>query len=337
MKSNLLKICISFVIGAIFIWLAVKDVRLENVLKIVSEVNLLTVLIFILLTFLRQLFRTIRWKILLDSIYKESFKNIFSAANIGFMAVMLIPFRLGEFVRPILITRKNRINVSKAFATVVVERVFDGIITIGMLIIAVIWFGHNKIPLVIVQGAYLALLIFGGGLFVIIISIVKKETTLFIFEKLLNLIFKNKVKKIEKLLLILESFFEGLNSFKSLKSVIMFIFWTIMGWIVSLLPLYILMNSMGMDVPFSATLVLIAFVTIAVLIPAGPALAGNFEYGVLLALSMYNISAEQSLAFAFIVHIIEVLFITILGSVLIVFHKQSVFNIFTQIKKIKEI
>ena len=90
----------------------------------------------IILMFLSFYLRAIRWKVLISPVKKVSILNLFSVNMIGFMANNVLPARLGEVIRPVMIARKEKINVSTSFATIVMERIFDmlGIIVIASLL-----------------------------------------------------------------------------------------------------------------------------------------------------------------------------------------------------------
>lgn len=69
--------------------------------------------------------RAIRWSSLIAPIKKVSILNLFSATMIGFMATNILPARVGEIIRPIIIGKKENIKMTACIATVVVERIFD--------------------------------------------------------------------------------------------------------------------------------------------------------------------------------------------------------------------
>ena len=70
--------------------------------------------------------RAQRWRVFLRPVGRIPFHPALSATCIGFGATMVLPLRLGEFIRPALLARRVGISVSAAFSSVVLERLFDG-------------------------------------------------------------------------------------------------------------------------------------------------------------------------------------------------------------------
>ena len=69
--------------------------------------------------------RAVRWSSLIAPIKRVSVLNLFSATMIGFMANSVLPARIGEVIRPVMVARKEKIKMTTSFATVVMERIFD--------------------------------------------------------------------------------------------------------------------------------------------------------------------------------------------------------------------
>ena len=82
-----------------------------------------------------HLLRTVRWGILLEPVAKIPFARLNAVSAVGFTALLVLPFRLGEFARPYLIADRPRLRVSAALSSVVVERVADGIFTAVLLLV----------------------------------------------------------------------------------------------------------------------------------------------------------------------------------------------------------
>ena len=76
-------------------------------------------------TMLTYALRALRWQYLLAGLGPTRFSVAFRATVIGFAASFLLPARAGEFLRPYVLAKNERLSVPAAFATVVLERVFD--------------------------------------------------------------------------------------------------------------------------------------------------------------------------------------------------------------------
>jgi len=79
----------------------------------------------VLVTLLTYTFRAWRWQALLAPIGGASFRNAFRITVIGFTASNLLPGRLGEVLRPYLLSRAEPVSAPAAFATILIERLLD--------------------------------------------------------------------------------------------------------------------------------------------------------------------------------------------------------------------
>jgi hypothetical protein len=69
--------------------------------------------------------RAQRWRVLLRPVGTPFLRALVDATNIGFMANVLLPLRIGEIIRPVLLSRKERQPLGGILATIVLERIFD--------------------------------------------------------------------------------------------------------------------------------------------------------------------------------------------------------------------
>src|SRR4051794_19719815 len=84
-------------------------------------------------------FRAVRWRFLLRSFAEVSRRRVLAVSWIGFAAILLMPFRIGEIVRPYMLREKGKISMSSATGTVVAERVVDGLFLSIVLAIALVF------------------------------------------------------------------------------------------------------------------------------------------------------------------------------------------------------
>src|SRR5688572_23965346 len=81
--------------------------------------------------------RAWRWRYILAPIADLPFHSRFAAVNIGFAANNLLPARVGEFLRAYSLTRMEpRVPIVSSFASLVMERLFDGVLVISFLFLS---------------------------------------------------------------------------------------------------------------------------------------------------------------------------------------------------------
>src|SRR5262249_21765833 len=81
---------------------------------------------------------SLRWRFLLRAIKAIPLQNLIPLVAIGYMGNNVYPFRSGEFLRVLLLQRKQRVPVARAMTTVVVERVFDGVVMLTFVVISLL-------------------------------------------------------------------------------------------------------------------------------------------------------------------------------------------------------
>src|SRR5205085_3037131 len=132
------RVVISLGVSAFFVWLSLRNADLRAVARSIASASPPRLAAYAAVLVLIHLVRTVRWGILLEPLGHVGFKRLNSASAVGFMLLILLPLRLGEFARPLLIARPPpggkgaRLRRSGAFASIVVERIVDGL-AIGLL------------------------------------------------------------------------------------------------------------------------------------------------------------------------------------------------------------
>src|SRR5690606_39620257 len=119
----------------------------------------------LLLVAMTHFCRAWRWNNLLEPIgVKLSPARLLAISSVGFMAILALPARLGEFVRPALIRRKGEISAAAALGTVAVERIIDGLLVSLFVFGALFAIRGPEAPTWMMPTAYAALGIFAAAL-----------------------------------------------------------------------------------------------------------------------------------------------------------------------------
>ncbi|MGD8891045.1 MAG: lysylphosphatidylglycerol synthase transmembrane domain-containing protein, partial [Desulfobacterales bacterium] len=140
------KMTISFIAGAVIsavaLYFAFRNVPLIDLLNYLTTINYFWVLPSILVVLISFLLRAVRWQIILESSRSISVWRAFHPMMIGFMINCVLPGRLGEVARPVILQKKENVPFATGLATVAAERVFD----IGLLLfLFIITFGAVQI------------------------------------------------------------------------------------------------------------------------------------------------------------------------------------------------
>jgi uncharacterized protein (TIRG00374 family) len=225
---------------------------------------------------------------------------------IGFAANCILPARLGELIRANYLGNREQISGSAVFGTVVIERIFDGLTLLLVLLIA-LWitpFSDETLSISGVSIRSVGLSVF----FVYILAIIfligfkyQTEPCLKLFHHLLFFLSK-RLKN--KLLDIIRNFSLGLIPAKNIHGWSLSIFYSLLLWSVSLLQIHLISGSIGLTIPFTATFLILALASFGVMIPSAPGFIGTFHFWVQLGFILYGISKETALSAAILYHAI---------------------------------
>tara|TARA_B100000408_G_scaffold121226_1_gene100966 strand:- start:56 stop:1099 length:1044 start_codon:yes stop_codon:yes gene_type:complete len=126
------------VIALIALYYTLRNVSFSEVISSFKEMDYIYILPAIVIILLSYVFRAYRWQALLESSLKVTVGGLYSPMMVGFMGNFL-PARAAEILRPYLLSKKYDITFTAAFASIVMERLFDMIILL-LIFIWVFWF-----------------------------------------------------------------------------------------------------------------------------------------------------------------------------------------------------
>src|SRR4030042_5723463 len=129
------KLIMGLLIGAILVYLSIRGICFQNVIDGFRMVRYKYIFPLLMISFFMQVLRSWRWGIILSPLEKVDQLSLFSVTSVGFLAIVAIPARLGDLDRPYLITKKSQINMSAALGTVFIERIFDSLTVLSIVII----------------------------------------------------------------------------------------------------------------------------------------------------------------------------------------------------------
>jgi glycosyltransferase 2 family protein len=241
--------------------------------------------------------------------------NRVAAVAIGFSANNLLPARVGEFARAWVISRLERISVTGAIGSLVVERFLDLMAVFVLMGAALL---HPSFPTdatvagrpVIVFAAALVALI--GTLFVgIALLLVLPSQVISILGYIARIL---PVRAGRVLIDGLRSFISGLAALKDVRLLVRGTIWSFAFWTWNAFSFWLAMRAVGMDLGFAPTLFVQGIIVLGVAVPSAPGFFGTFHAAAVIGLTeVYGMGQSATLAFAFGYHLGLFFPITLLG------------------------
>ena len=309
---KLLRWLISLLISGLAIWLVLRQVEWSQFVDNLTKISLETFFLASLLFLLSYLFRVYCWLVLLKK--KTTYKEAFFAMGVGYLLNNVLPFRLGEFGRAILLGNKTELSTLEVLSSVVVERIFD-------IFLAAI-FMLSMLPRIVNtefnQGfVFIMVALSLGGLVVLFLAARFRESInqwLFTWGERSPFI-KNRVAPRGKQIL------EGLSILTNPKYFALAFGSLAISWLVAFGQNLISFRSLSPQAPFWWMIFTLSAGAFGNALPSAPAGIGVFEGVMVAAFSVLGVNPEIAFTQAVVVHFISFFYTSIFG--LIGLHLQG--------------
>lgn len=255
--------------------------------------------------------RGLRWSLLLEPLAPVSPTLATRGFLVGFMANNVLPARLGDVVRALVLAREARVPRSATFATVLLEKVFDGVTVVGILGLAL-----ALVPVAPDRAAQLRAvaglmgLVFGGALTVCVLLAAMEGPTLARARRVLTPL-PDRVG--EALLNLLGKLASGLHVLRRPRRTAAILGLSITIWGLEVVVYGFVAGALGAALPFWGLALVMAILTLGLTAPSAPGFVGVFEALVIPALGLLGVPPEEAAAFALLLHAIHYVPGTLLG------------------------
>lgn len=309
---------LGFIISAVFVFLFIRNIHPQELFQALVEADYWYVIPLFFANMLALFFRSVRWKYLLSPIKKIPLLNLFPAAFIGFMANIILPARIGELVRAYIIGKKEKISKSSSFATIIVERLFDGFMVILLFSLTLLFFPNVKTGNDVLGfkgikvGGYL-FMFFCCGLLFFLIGLKIKTVSINNILKIILSPFPSSVS--QKILKIITSFSEGLSVLNNYKEIGIVILSSLVIWSIYVLATYFLFSAFNIQLPLMAAVFIQVVLALGVSLPSAPAYVGTFHLACALGLMILGVPSQYAQSYAIILWFVDIFPAIIIGSI----------------------
>ncbi|MFQ5422085.1 MAG: lysylphosphatidylglycerol synthase transmembrane domain-containing protein [Anaerolineae bacterium] len=300
---------IGVIISAIFLWLALRGLDLGEVWADMRQANYLWLIPSVAVYFLAVWVRTWRWDYMLRPLKQIPLKRLFPVVVIGYMGNNIYPFRAGEVLRSYVLRRREDVSMSASLATVIVERVFDGLV---MLVFVFAALPLAPLPSDAIRATVVvASVAFFGAMVVFFGMAAAPQKMMALAEWLSARILPDRVAR--PLLNFLARFLVGLESLRSFRNVLMIFFTSIIIWLLETVKYWFVMHAFDFQVSFFALMLMNGIVNLMTTLPSAPGYIGTFDGPGIAVLVLYGVKEAVASAYTLVLHAALWLPITLLG------------------------
>lgn len=303
------KFWVGLLVSLFFLGIALQGLDLESFWQILRQANYWWLALAVPVYFIGVWLRTLRWRSMLLHLIPIPASRLFPTVVIGYMGNNVYPARMGEVLRSYVLRRNTGVPISASLATVVLERLFDGLVML-LFIFATLPFA--PLPpafsgLVIVVSA-----IFGLALIAFMAIAAKPERLSRLYTLAVDRLAPARWRP--QLHGLFDRFIVGLQSLRSPRQLLAIALISVAIWLVETLTYWIVLLAFPFSVSFAVLMLMTAVVNLFTTIPSTPGYVGTFHAPGIAILMQFGVPQALATGFTVVLHATLWLPITLLGA-----------------------
>ena len=295
-------------ISAFFLYLVLRKVDFSLLWQILKEANYWWLLPGVVVYFIALWVRAWRWHYLVRPLKAIPTRTMFPIVTIGYAANNILPARAGEVVRAVILKEKEGVAISASLATIIVERVFDGVVMLAFVFVNLselarmtgISFKIAGLDVGIQEIAIWGSVAFFGALAAFIMAAMFPSFTDRIVSWVVTHLLPERHQ--DRVLSISRRFLSGLESLRSPFEALMVFVTTVVIWLLETVKYWFVMHAFSFSVSFFALMLMNGVVNLATTIPSAPGYLGTFDLPGIAVLEAYGVSTEVAASYTFTLH-----------------------------------
>jgi uncharacterized protein (TIRG00374 family) len=245
---------------------------------------------------------------------------MFPITCMGYMGNNIYPARAGEVLRAVVLKRKEGVSISASLATIIVERIFDGIVMLAFVffnLAQLAQIGNVVIPIgnwnVTIQDIALwGSVAFLGALIIFLLAAMFPHVTARFGQWFIDRLMPVKLR--EQTSGVMHKFLDGLESLRSPANVLMVFFTSVLIWLLETVKYWLVMHAFPFSVSFFTLMLINGVVNLTTTLPAAPGYLGTFDLPSIIILTAVGIDNGVAAAYTLVLHFALWFPITALGA-----------------------
>jgi glycosyltransferase 2 family protein len=305
-------------ISLVFLVLALRGVSFPELWAQLRQANYVWLLPAVATTMAVLLLKGWRWQLLFLPEYHLPFGPVFSALCAGYLVSNVLPARLGELARLVLLVGEQPVSVARTFSTIVIERVLD-VLTLLIMFVLILPFLNVQLPPEVLRAAQIGvvLVLIGAGL-VVLLSPLKGMLMRWAHAILGKVRFLDRKGIYDAI----ENLIDGFVALRSPLGLLL-VGQSLVSWFGVVFMAWCSAQAVGLHVPLTALVLVVVVTTLGMLLPSTPGYLGVFEYLTTVSLLPFGVSKDVAFGFALVFHITNYLTMSVAGVMALWVHGTS--------------
>ena len=303
-------------ISVAFLYLALRGLHLGEVWSALGSANYWWLIPGVAVYFLAVWVRAWRWHYMLRPVTSVPTRDMFPIVAIGYMGNNIYPARAGEVLRAVVLKRRAGVSVSASLATVIVERVFDGVVMLAFVFLNLPELARLQVTSGFV-GSIQTLAIWGALIFSLVLAF-------FLLAAMFPLQAERTVDWLALRLVpgrfhasltdLAYRFLSGLECLRSPREALMIFLTSVVIWLLETGKYWFVMLAFPFQVSFFTLMLMNGIVNLATTIPSAPGYVGTFDAPGIAVLSAYGVERALAAGYTLVLHVALWVPITLLGA-----------------------
>jgi len=298
-------------VSVLFVYLAVRKVDLSESVRALGDVRPGWLLAAVLVYLSSFPVRALRWRLILRAQKDLSLAEIMGPVFVGYMANNVLPARAGEIYRAHFLGRRVQMSRSGVAASIVVERAFDGLMLVAVILLVFLLFPGAGFLGGAALLTGLAFLVLATGLLFYVLAAGRTGRAK---DRLLGLL----PKAIRGPVGVRLGFFtRGIRGISTGRELLAAGGYTLLVWVLEACALALAVAAFAIPLPVAGYLLVFALAALSTTLPSGPGYVGPYQYAFVLSLGYFAVSQGTALAVSVVAQIALLGSVTLIGLVLL--------------------
>lgn len=312
------QLVLGFALAALFVWLFLRQADMSRVGRALADADPWMLAAAVVVTLVTSVQRAWRWRLLLSPLARVPLRPLLDCILMGWAVTVLLPGRLGEVARPVLLARRTEVRASAGFGSVVLERVFDAA---SVLVLLALYLAMLPLPVAVTDEGRLALdamrttglaalaaLLIGG---VLAVAAMRSAAFRSRLEATLSGWLPGRIGSIAV------AFVEGMSGLRSPWLVARIAVSSLVLWTTILGSYVIMFRAFDLDLPWYASIPVLVLLVVGVMVPT-PGAVGSFHKAAQIGLvGLWGVDNDLAVAYAIASHAAAFLPLGVLGLALL--------------------